>query len=288
MTGEVRAAGGVVLRRADGHAQTVLVHRPRYDDWSFPKGKLHDGESFLDAAIREVREETGLTPRVGAELPASTYQDQHGAPKLVRYWLMEALDGRDPRPTQEVDEAKWVPLDGAGAMLTYDRDREMLDAILARDGTAYVVRHAKAGDRREWPGDDRLRPLSKPGRRQARGLARFFDGRSIDRILSSPAVRCVETVRTLAESRSLAVELHEEFEEGASLEGALHLLDRLASEDAVLCGHGDLIPAAIDHLEGRGAVVIGQRNWKKGSIWILEREAGLVVRARSVPPIHPV
>jgi 8-oxo-(d)GTP phosphatase len=285
---QVRAAGGVVLRRAGGRAQTVLVHRPRYDDWSFPKGKLQDGESFLDAAIREVREETGLTPRVGAELPASTYEDQHGAPKLVRYWSMEVPDGRDLRPTQEVDEARWVPLDEARTVLTYDRDREVLDAILARDGTAYVVRHAKAGDRSEWSGDDRLRPLSKPGRRQALGLVRFFEGRSVDRILSSPAVRCVETVRPLAEERSLDVEIHDEFDEGASLEGALGLLDRLASEEAVLCGHGDLIPAAIDHLEDQGGKIVGdRRNWKKGSVWILEREAGLVVRARSVPPIDP-
>jgi 8-oxo-(d)GTP phosphatase len=284
VTDEVRAAGGVVLRRADGHAQTVLVHRPRYDDWSFPKGKLRDGESFLDAAIREVREETGLRPRVGPELPASTYEDQHGAPKLVRYWSMEVADGREPRPTQEVDEARWVPVDEARAFLTYDRDRELLDALLGRDATAYVVRHAKAGDRSEWPGDDRLRPLSKPGRRQARELVRFFEGRAIDRILSSPAVRCVETVRPLAEERSLVVEVHDEFEEGASLEGVLDLLDRLASEDAVLCGHGDLIPAAVEHLERHGAIVGHRRGWKKGSVWVLEREAGLIVRARYVPP----
>jgi 8-oxo-(d)GTP phosphatase len=284
VTGEVRAAGGVVRRRTKGGAQTVLVHRPRYDDWTFPKGKLLDGESFLEAAVREVREETGLDPLIGDELSSSRYRDQHGAPKVVRYWSMEVVDGHELGPTAEVDEARWIPVREARAMLTHEPDRILLDSVLRLNGSAYLVRHAKAGERRTWLGDDRLRPLSKPGRRQSRALIRVLGDRKIERVLSSPAVRCVETVRPLAGGRGLSVEPRDELLEGAPLDGALSLVDDLASEPAVLCAHGDLIPEIVRTLERRGVVLGRDRGWKKASTWILEREAGLVVRARYLPP----
>jgi phosphohistidine phosphatase SixA/8-oxo-dGTP pyrophosphatase MutT (NUDIX family) len=284
VTGEVRAAGGVVRRRADGQVYTVLVHRPRYDDWSFPKGKLLDGESFEEAAIREVLEETGLGCRFDDELPPSQYIDQEGRKKVVRYWSMEASDGSDLHPTSEVDEARWLTLAEAREVLSYDRDRAVLDALAAQDAPAYLVRHAKAGDRRLWSGDDLSRPLSKSGRRQAKALVRVLSSRVIERILSSPAIRCVDTVRPLAEKRGLPIEARDELLEGASLAGVLGLLDELRSTPSVLCGHGDMIPAVIEHFEARGALVGPDRGWKKGSVWVLEREAGLVVRAAYVPP----
>jgi phosphohistidine phosphatase SixA len=284
VTREVRAAGGVVLRREHGRALTALVHRPRYDDWTFPKGKLLEGESFREAATREVLEETGLSPIVGAELPPSRYEDQHGAPKLVRYWSMEVLDGQDLRPTQEVDEARWVSFGGARELLTYDRDRLVLDAIAAWSAPAYLIRHAKAADREAWTEDDRARPLTKAGRRQAEALASALGDRPVDRILSSPAVRCTETVRPLAEQRGRPVEIREDLFEGAPLSGMLDLLDELRSTPTVVCGHGDLIPATIEELEARGATVGATAGWKKGSTWVLERDGGLIVRATYVPP----
>jgi 8-oxo-dGTP diphosphatase len=120
----VDAAGGVVER--DG--RIVLVHRPRYDDWSFPKGKLDPGESFEDAALREVEEETGLRCTLGRELPSSRY-DAKGRPKLVRYWLMTPRDEHEFVPNDETDELRWVTPDEALALLTYDRDRDVLAAI---------------------------------------------------------------------------------------------------------------------------------------------------------------
>ncbi|MBA3739213.1 MAG: NUDIX hydrolase, partial [Actinobacteria bacterium] len=263
---------------------TVLVHRPRYDDWSLPKGKLLDGESFEEAAAREVREETGLECRIDGELPPSRYTDQHGMPKVVRYWSMEAFDGRDLHPTDEVDEARWFTIAEARDVLTYDRDRAVLDAATTADAPVYLVRHAKAGDRRAWSGDDLSRPLSKTGRRQAKALVHVLSERSIERIVSSPAVRCVETVKPLSEQRGLPIEPRDEPLEGAPLSGLLELLDEIRSTPSVLCGHGDLIPAVIEHLEARGAVVGRERGWKKGSVWVLEREAGLVVRATYIPP----
>jgi 8-oxo-dGTP pyrophosphatase MutT (NUDIX family) len=122
----VRAAGGLLFRRGPGGTvEVVLVHRPAYDDWTFPKGKLDDGETEADAAVREVEEETGLRARLGRELTRTSYLDSRGRPKTVRYWEMTPVGGV-LRPANEIDEARWVPIDEAARMLTYARDRELL------------------------------------------------------------------------------------------------------------------------------------------------------------------
>ena len=119
----VEAAGGVVVR--DG--KVALVHRPRYNDWTLPKGKLDAGESFEEAALREVEEETGLRARLVSELPPAHYE-VNGRPKIVRYWLMNVEDEGDFVPNDETDELRWVPLDEAPTLLTYGRDKDVLAA----------------------------------------------------------------------------------------------------------------------------------------------------------------
>ena len=126
----VRAAGGVIWRRDAGSGlEVVVVHRPRYDDWSLPKGKLEPGESDEAAAVREVEEETGVVGRLGVELPTTTYIDRSGRTKRVRYWAMTIGSGA-PEGANEVDDARWVPLDDARRMLSYERDREVLSALV--------------------------------------------------------------------------------------------------------------------------------------------------------------
>jgi 8-oxo-dGTP pyrophosphatase MutT (NUDIX family) len=136
---EVRAAGGVIWRAvtvADETGATrpsgeiVLIHRPRYDDWSFPKGKLNRGEAYKRAALREVREETGLVCEPGEELPSTVYVDGKGRSKLVRYWMMRVVAVKPWVPNAEVDQRRWVTIDEAAGMLTYAHDREMLATLV--------------------------------------------------------------------------------------------------------------------------------------------------------------
>ena len=125
---QVKAAGGVVRRTAAGGIEFAVVHRPRYDDWSFPKGKLDAGEAWEAAALREVLEETGLRCRLLRELPAAAYRDGKGRPKVVRYWLMEAADASGFAPNDEVDQLRWLAPEAAERLLSYPHDVELARA----------------------------------------------------------------------------------------------------------------------------------------------------------------
>jgi 8-oxo-dGTP pyrophosphatase MutT (NUDIX family) len=125
----VRAAGGVVVREGGGAREMVVVHRPAYDDWTLPKGKARKGESDEDCAVREVQEETGLRCKRGRELASTSYLDSAGREKRVRYWLMRPADGT-LRPSNEVDEARWVSFDEADRLLTYEHDRVVLRSAM--------------------------------------------------------------------------------------------------------------------------------------------------------------
>ena len=124
----VAAAGGVVIRAGESdEAEVCLVHRPRYDDWTLPKGKLDAGETFEEAALREVLEETGLRCSLRRELSSTQYTDGQGRPKIVRYWLME-VEGGEFEPNDEVDEVRWVRPQEAVDVLTYAHDRALVSA----------------------------------------------------------------------------------------------------------------------------------------------------------------
>jgi 8-oxo-dGTP diphosphatase len=129
-----RAAGGVLVRDGANGPEVAVVHRPRYDDWSLPKGKLAPGERWRDAALREVREETGMRCELGEELAPARYRDRKGRPKLVRYWLMQPLDG-DFEPGSEVDRLRWLGLAEAERLLDYDHDRELVSRLGAKLGS---------------------------------------------------------------------------------------------------------------------------------------------------------
>lgn len=151
--------------------------------------------------------------------------------------------------------------------------------------TVYLVRHARAGNRDAWRDDDRLRPLSTRGHLQARMLVESLNDATFDRILSSPYVRCMETVIPIAGCRAMAVEPVEELTEGAPLDGALTLVRKHAISGAVMCLHGDVLPMVLDHYSAIGVDMPTKRKWPKGCVWTLETDnTGEVVRARYTPP----
>ena len=209
------------------------------------------------------------------------YRDHYDRPKVVRYWLMYPSAGVFV-PNDEVDRMRWVRPDEAIGLLTYGHDRDVVRRATAFDRPLYLVRHAKAGDRERWTEDDPLRPLTAKGRRQAESLVTVFQDRAVDRILSSPFVRCVQTVRPLALARRLPVEETDLLAEGARLASALASLRDLGGA-AVLCGHGDLIPALVEHLAAHGMTMNDPPSWKKGSVWSLGRDGGLFTAAHHLP-----
>lgn len=145
---EVRAAGGVLVKEDErGRPLVAVVHRPKYMDWSWPKGKLEEGERWKDAAVREVEEETGHRARRLRELSDALYTDRKGRLKRVRYWLMEPLGG-EFEPGREVDQLRWVDPDAAGHLLTYAHDRELLDEATERRGPLSRLRRALGARRR--------------------------------------------------------------------------------------------------------------------------------------------
>jgi 8-oxo-dGTP diphosphatase len=232
LTELVRAAGGVLRRVGPSGVEVLLVHRPRYDDWTFPKGKARAGETDEETAVREVAEETGVTARLGAELPTTQYRDSRGRPKVVRYWTMQPESGSFG-PHDEVDEIKWLPIADAAEQLTYERDREVLDALRP---PLLVFRHASAGNSEDWAGDDARRPLDERGRRQAEGLVGQLEPFVIERIVSSPFDRCVEAVEPLARARGLELERSDDLAEGADPARVRDLLLELGG-GALVCMH---------------------------------------------------
>ena len=149
--------------------------------------------------------------------------------------------------------------------------------------TVYLVRHARAGRRSAWKGDDELRPLSKVGLRQAEGLVDLLAGVHVEQALSSPYVRCVETVEPLADDRGLEIDVVDELREGASLEGALRLFEKVSGQPTVLCTHGDIVEALLTHFKANG-VKIGKLRMEKGSVWAFETRNSRVTKATYLPP----
>jgi len=282
----VRAAGAVVLRRnADGTTEVLVVHRPRYDDWSLPKGKLDDYETFADAAVREVLEETGVLVELTQPLPELSYADRTGAPKVVRWWAAEVLEERDRGPDDEVDGIRWVPVDEAGALLTYADDVALVDAATGKDRrtTVLLVRHARAGSRDGWDGPDHIRPLSNKGQKQARGLVENLSAWRIDRVVTSPYVRCVQTVEPLAAKLGIEVVQDDRLQEGASPQATRSLLLDTTADVTVWCTHGDVMADLILRLQDEG--LVDDPRWEKGGTWVLEHDAtGTVSSARYLEP----
>ena len=283
----VIAAGGVVLRPGAAGPEVLVIHRQRYDDWTLPKGKSDPGETPAQTALREVREETGVEARLIGSVGVSRYPVQAGE-KLVHWFAMRALRTTDFQPNDEVDDLQWLGMAEALDKLTYGKEKEVLSGVDAEaqlsTGTLFLVRHAAAGSRSDWEKDDRLRPLSSRGEKQALGLARTLAVHPIDRILTSPYVRCRQTVEPLADKLGIEIEEREELAEGEGFKGARDLCQELAGTNSILCSHGDVIPALLDWMTRHGMTLKSAFECKKGSTWEIEVRAGEFRRGRYWPP----
>ena len=280
--GDVPAAGAVVLR----NGRVLLVHRPAYDDWSFPKGKLDRGERPAVAAVREVGEETGLRVRLGVPLRRQSYPN--GArTKVVDFWVGRVLGDPDVSGylvNSEIDEVAWVPVDKAAVRLTYRRDVGTLREALAvgkKTRALVVLRHGQARARKSWKPDDRLRPLLAAGRAQAKGVVPLLAAYGVSRIVSSSSRRCVDTVLPYAEGSGRPMTRTDGLsEEGANARSVKAVVRDLVTsgEDAVLCTHRPVLPLVYECLgvepisQSTGELVVVHH--RDGRVRSVERHRG--------------
>jgi 8-oxo-(d)GTP phosphatase len=276
---DVVAAGAVVVRGTNG-GEVLLVHRPKYDDWAWPKGKQDPGEHVTATAVREVLEETGVEIRLGRPLAGQRYAVSGGRTKVVHYWTGRVMGDHDVSgyaANAEIDQVAWVGFDKARGMLTYADDVALLDQVERhpRHTAALVVlRHARAMKRATWEGPDPDRPLADVGRVQAQHLIPVLSAYGVTRVVSSDATRCLTTVAPYARDHVLAIET----DPGVSEEGATPasvaaaVADLLAGkESAVLCSHRPVLPDILD------ALGVSEEQLAPGELVVCHHRKGRVV-----------
>jgi 8-oxo-dGTP diphosphatase len=290
----IRAAGGVLWRNTSDMERLAVVHRPRYDDWTLPKGKLKRGEHPLEGACREVLEETGVRPAVRTRLKTISYlvptdrSDPEGsarADKVVDYWTMTPTETLGFTPGSEIDRVAWLSVDEARERLTYDHDREVVSAFakLPRvTGVVIVARHTSAGERGSWPGPDQERPLDATGVTQARRMARLLRLFAPARLVSASPWRCVDSLKPLSTKVGLPIEVDTTFDETADPASAAKRLKVFAAtrQCTVVCSQRGLIAPMLSALTRRAE---SSFETPKGKAWVMSFAGKRVVAWDDLP-----
>ena len=271
---QVLAAGTLTWRVRGRKLEVLLVHRPRYDDWSWPKGKLEEGETIVECAAREAAEETGVPVALGQPLPTVRHRLKDGRVKVTRYWAAQALDGeaqsltcRDavrPADPREIDDVRWVEVGKAAKLLTYPHDRDPLGALVdqwkderLRTWTMVVLRHARARKRSAWNGEESTRPLTAVGQLQAERLVPLLAAYGVEEVMTSPWERCAATVRPYLEATGIGAELRPELTEAAHERRAKPVRNLVRRElttrdlPVALCTHRPVLPTVVAEIADR-------------------------------------
>jgi 8-oxo-dGTP diphosphatase len=310
--GKIVCAAGAVLWRPgqrESGVEIAVIHRPRYDDWSLPKGKVDPGETEPVTAVREVFEETGHHVRLGRRITTVSYKIEKGT-KKVRYWAASSVGGSFA-PGAEVDDLLWLPTPAALKKLSYPQDRKVLRRFVkhpADTQTLLVVRHALAGRKSRFKGDDTKRPLDKTGRAQAEALVPQLLAFGASDLYAADRVRCHQTVQPLADELGVAVCNEPMLTEEAYAENPKRGRRRAAQivgprdeptrrkdtrskpasvRTPVICTQGKVIPDLIDWWSDRDGVRPDKARNRKGSTWVLSLSAGRLVAADHIGSALP-
>ncbi len=268
----ILAAGVVCWREQKGKLEVLLVHRKRYDDWSFPKGKVDKGEYLPETAVREMEEETGIRLKLGRKLSTAYYKVSSGEDKEVHYWASKlrerAWAKAQFKPNDEISALEWVSAKKALAMLSYKHDQQLLKEVMGfhadkelETRALILLRHAKATPRGDWPGEEAKRPLLPEGEKQAKRLVGVLGAYAPKRLVTSPWKRCHQTVEPFAKAkkrklieRSQLTELSSTLSPRKTKHAVEHLFDE--SKSALLCSHRPALPTITQTLATRSKGVV--------------------------------
>jgi len=278
MTPAIVAAGGVVWRRdIEGEIEVLLVHRPRYDDWSLPKGKVEEGEALISCAYREILEETGLSIKLGPYIGSVEYYVPDGL-KSVAYWSASLVEDKSSfHANEEVDQIIWLDLQSAAFRATRDSDREILIRFSETpyDSSALIMlRHGKALERTEWQGEDEDRPLQLVGQLQSKRMLSLYQVFGVEEIHTSDAVRCLDTIALMAKSLQITPTITNavsEYTFKKNKEKAIEYAKDLIKmkKQVILCSHNPILPRMMEKLTKKIDFDYPDNKLLPGEAWVL-------------------
>lgn len=308
VTADVLAAGAVCWRKGGEGLEVALIHRPRYNDWSWPKGKVESGETLPETAIREVKEETGLDITLGVPLPSAEYKVGGKNLKKVFYWSARVKGEHTfaPLNRREVDKVKWVPVDEARTKLTSYADRVQLDALEKFDSTnalrawpLILVRHGKAFPRAKWHETEHVRPLLALGTRQAMALTGLLSAWKTKKLISSPWKRCMATLAPLSAATGKPIRKVACLSEKASTanpDKTSRFIERLLEKGkpVIYCTHRPVLPLILEIYAKHAPQHIAEKlpredpYLKPGEVLIAYVRPGAVPRIVDIERIRPI
>jgi 8-oxo-dGTP diphosphatase len=279
MSATILAAGAVLWRKGEKKKiEVLIIHRPKYDDWTFPKGKAEIGEPLIACAYREVLEETNIETAFGPYLGEVEYLTNDGK-KKVSFWSAKVVKEKEFKPNTEVDQLKWVEVTKVKEMLTLDTDRKILEQFLQIEPDTkplVLLRHAKAVTRDEWQGEDDDRPLDSYGQNQAKRLLAMYQVFNLEQIHSSDAVRCYDTVIAIAKGLNIKLEVTGKLSESTFKKDKEKAFDYAKdlmklNESVLLCSHNPILPKMLNKLTKKSEVDADEGKLLPADGWVIHR-----------------